>query len=267
MPDLMTGRVTETGSHRMPWQGLGDHGFGYMDSFADTGGTLVPRCSRMAGGTGAFGDPRWETIAGSGDEFLLFAKAVSGVLMTTLGGIVERDFDVPYDWDVVTITPLRMPLRRPDVTPTVVAAPQVALEDVLNTLRAQAGLPVGDLATMLGVSRRQFYNWVSRENEPDTEQELRVRRTAALIEPLHERLGEARTVRAALLTTTPHGSAFDALAASDLSAAEAAIAAVLSSEQRPHHVTAPSQRQLPYDQEQVLEELAHLRDIPLRGDG
>lgn len=265
MSDVITRRTTEIGSHRVPWQGLGDHGFGYMDSLADTGGTLVPRCSRIAGGTGAFGDPRWETIAGSAGEFLLFARATSSVLMTTLRGVLERDFDVPYGWDLVTITPLRMPLRRPDIAPAV-AAPQVALEEVLNTLRAQAGLPVGDLAAMLGVSRRQFYNWVGRENDPDTGQEQRIRRTAALVESLHERLGDARTVRGALLATTTHGSAFDALTASDLTGAEAAIAAVIGGEQPPHDIIAPSQRR-PYDREEVLEEIAYQRDVPLRGDG
>lgn len=265
MPELVTRRAADVRSNRVPWEGLGDHGFAYMDSEADTGGTLVPRLSRMAGGTGTFGDPRWETVAGTAEDFVIFARAASDLVVTTVRGIAERDLDLLYDWDLVTITPLRIPLRRPDVTPSV-ASPQVALEDVLTRLRAQAGLPVGDLAAMLGVSRRQFYNWVARENDPDTDQEQRIRRSASLVASLEDRFGDPRTVRAALLATTQHGSAFDALKAGDLEQAEAALAIVTAEQQPLPDVVARSRRRS-YDRERVLLELEHLRDVPRQGDG
>ncbi|HST56251.1 MAG TPA: hypothetical protein VLJ42_10230 [Solirubrobacteraceae bacterium] len=164
----------------------------------------------------------------------------------------------------MTITPFRPKLHRPQ--PLVVAVPQVALEDVLAGLRSQAGLPVGDLAAMLGVSRRQFYNWVSCENEPDLEQEQRVRRTATLVTRLHEHYPASRLVRAALLTSTVNGSAFDAFKENDLVSAELAVDAVIAVAQKPREGIAPVDR-LPYDRERVLIELEHLRGTPRQGDG
>jgi hypothetical protein len=263
MPEVRSRPTAELGTRRILWEGLGDHGFGYMDSLADTGGTLVPRCSRLAGATGAFGDPRFETVAGAAEEFLIFAKAAEAVPIPTLGRAIDWRAEHPYDWDMVIITPLRLPLHRPQAEP-IVAAPQVDLVQVLRTLREQAGLPVGDLAAMLGVSRRQFYNWVGRDNAPDTGQEQRIRRSAALIAAVHEILGEPRRVRAALLTTTQHGSAFAALKAGDLGIAEAALHVAAAGPLR--DPAAPSQ-QLPYDRERVLAELEHLRDVPRQGDG
>lgn len=264
MPEVLCGgSATDIGARRLPWEGLGDLGFGYMDSLADTGGTLVPRCSRIAGGTGAFGDPRSETVAGVAEEFAIFARAAHPATISTLDRVVDWRSERPYEWDMIMITPLRRPLKRPQLV-RAVATPQVELVEVLTALRAQAGLPVGDLAAMLGVSRRQFYHWIGRENEPDTGQEQRVRRSAALVDELHERFGDSRMVRAAMLAATSHGSAFDALKADDLAGAQAAIAAVVREQLR--DVAAPSQR-LPYDREWVLGELEHLRDVPLRGDG
>jgi hypothetical protein len=265
MPEVVTRHAVEASPRRVLWEGLGDHGFAYVDSLDDTGDTLVPRCSRMAGGTGAFGDPLWETLAGTAGEFIIFAKAAIEPPVIAIGGLTVRAKDLPYDWDVVTITPFRTPLRRPEALPAV-ATPQVALEEVLTILRSQAGLPVGDLAAMLGVSRRQFYNWVGRVNEPDTEQEQRIRRSAALIASAHCQLGEPRAVRATLLAPTPHGSAFDALKAGDLKAAESAITVATAGLAPARDVATPSQRR-PYDRERVLVELEHLRDVPLRGDG
>jgi hypothetical protein len=244
-------------TQRRSWDCLGDHGYVYMDSFGDTGATQVPSFSRLRGSTGTFGDPRWETLDRDA-TFCVFAVAVQ----TT--PLLDREIVGWFD-DVPVLPPRREQLRRPEPAPTV-ASPQVALEEVLGTLRAQAGLPVGDLAAMLGVSRRQFYHWIGRENEPDTAQEQRVRRTAALVATLHERFGDGRMVRAALLAATPHGSAFDALKAGDLALAEVAVATVTTSGERLREVAAPSQRP-PYDREQILTELEHLRDGPLRRDG
>jgi hypothetical protein len=263
MPEVHSRPTTDIGARRVLWEGLGDLGFGYMDSLADTGGTLVPRCSRLAGGTGAFGDPRSETVAGVDEEFAIFAKAGNMVPRSMLDYAGDWRSERPYEWDMVMITPLRVPLQRPRLSPAL-ATPQVELVEVLNALRSQAGLPVSDLAAMLGVSRRQFYNWIGHENEPDTSQEQRVRHSAALVDELHKRMGDPRMVRGALLTATSYGSAFDALRADDLARAHAAIDVVVGEQLR--DVATPSQR-LSYDRGRVLGELEYLRDAPLRGDG
>lgn len=244
-------------TQRRGWDCLGDHGYVYIDSFGDTGPTQVPSISRSRGSTGTFGDPRWETLDRN-ETFCVFAVAVR------TRPLLDREIIGWFD-DVPVLPPRREQLRRPGPVPAVTLS-QVALEDVLGTLRAQAGLPVGDLAAMLGVSRRQFYNWIRRENEPDTAQEQRVRRTAALVTRLHERFVDGRMVRAALLTATPHGSAFDALKADDLTLAEVAAETLTTSGEGLREAAAPSQR-APYDRERVLMELEHLRDGPLRRDG
>ena len=250
-------------TQRRGWDCLGDHGFVYLDSNGDTGVTQVPWFSRLRGSTGTFGDPRWETLD-SDETFCLFAVGIPTKLLVGRE-VVERDREV-VAWfdDVSVLPPRREQLRRPQLAPA--AAPVVALEEVLRRLRMQAGLPVGDLATMLGVSRRQFYHWIGRENEPDTAQEQRVRRTAALVSSLHDQFGDGRMVRAALLASTPDGSAFDALKVGDLARAESVVANVSGSGEHLREAAAPSQR-LAYDREQLLTELEHLRDLPLRRDG
>jgi|GEM_PF-6572111 len=243
--------------HRRQWDGLGEHGFVYLDSFGDTGVTLVPRGSRHKGSTGTWGDPRWETLDLDDTYCIFFADPIAAKLMPTFGKAAAW-------WpDVVTITPPREKMLRPETARNPV--PQVALENVLANMRGQAGLPVGDLATMLGVSRRQFYNWLGRENEPDLHQDQRVRRTATLVAQLHCHYGQPRLVRAALLTPTAHGSAFDELSSGNLGRGEQAIEAAIAA--GPSEENAVSSQIMPFDRDRVLAELEHLRDAPLQGDG
>jgi Homeodomain-like domain len=263
MPNTIERRATR---RRAIWAGLGDHGFAYLDSFGDTGATPVPILQRTRGSTGTWGDPRWEALD-LDDRFCIFAigegRIVSG------GGLI---FEIPSEIgstlippssgrDVVYVTPWRTKLstaEQPD-RKTVAAA---ALEEVLRNLRAQAALPVGELAAMLGVSRRQFYNWLQRANEPDLEQEARVRHTAKLVAQLHDAYGESRLVRAALLTPTPAGSAYEALRANDMTAAEAAVTGMVLGLQAPTIV----QARVSNDRDRILEQLAHLRDAPRQED-
>jgi hypothetical protein len=247
-------QIAEGKVHRR-WDSLGDHGFGYLDSFGDTGATQVPRLPRMQGSTGTVGDPRWETL----DRESIFC--VFAVAMPTRMPVLDREGIAWFD-DVLVLPPPGRGLRRPAMRTA--ERPNVALEEVLRELRAKAGLPVGDLAAMLGVSRRQFYNWVGREHEPDLEHDQRVRRTATLVERLHAHYREARLVRAALLASTAHGSAFDAFKANRLAVAEEAIEAAMIAGSLPDSVS-PSQR-LPFDRDRVLSELEHLRDAA-RGNG
>jgi len=258
--------MQESGVRRAAWEGAGNHGFVYMDSLADTGGTLVPRRARTAGATGAFGDPLFEALIDKGQGFFIFAVALGQNAMPLV--------DDAYAWDVVTITPQRERLRRPEISVMEVApqvipemvAPltvQVALPEVLTKMRAHAGLPVGDLAAMLGVSRRQFYNWVGGENEPDREQEDRVRWTAEMIEGLAQVSETPRRVRGTLLARTDFGTAFDAFSKGELDLAARALEAAAGL--TPRDVPAPSQ-QVFYDRDEVLLELEHQRDVPRRGD-
>jgi hypothetical protein len=243
------------GVHRS-WNSLG-HGFGYLDSFGDTGMTQVPVLPRIHGSTGRFGDPRWETL--DRDEvFCVFAVAPV-IRSLTLGfdqAAAER-FD-----SVVVLPPPQISSR--ELRRSVEDRLGIALEEVLNGLRAVAALPVGDLAAMLGVSRRQFYNWLARENEPDTEQEQRIRKTARMIQELFGTMRAPRQVRATLLESTDLGTAYDAFKRGELELAERIIALVIAGESAPTEAIAPNQR-FEYDREQVLLEMEHQRDVPRRG--
>jgi hypothetical protein len=238
--------------------GLGHYGYAYLDLPSDTGATRVPWLSHLSGGTGAWGDPRWEVLADPTEDFLIFPS-------------VEPDWCIEdtldQAWlakDILFITPLAAPLRRPAVgaTPT---AQRIALEHVLTAMRRQAGMPVGDLAHMLGVSRRQFYNWLARENHPDIRQEARIRGAARLVARVHDHYRDPRMVRAAFLATTEHGSAFEALSDGRLAQAANAIEAVLAAPAAPRTRVAPSQH-VDVDRDRVELELLHLRDRPRRED-
>src|SRR5687768_9681806 len=109
-------------------EGLGHHGYGYLDSLDDTGTTRVPWASHLSGGTGTWGDPRWETLTDATETFLIFASV--GAAGAT--AILERPATVMVG-DLVYITPLAPRLRRPQPEATPEQA-QVALEDVLAEL-------------------------------------------------------------------------------------------------------------------------------------
>lgn len=83
------------------------------------------------------------------------------------------------------------------------------LAEVAQRLRDLAGLPVGDVAAMVGLGRRQFYNLLDAgATSPETE--LRLRHLADLLEQLAGVVGEdPTTIRSALLT--PVGSAAHSL--------------------------------------------------------
>ena len=252
MPETMAMRV---GSK----EGLGQYGYGYLDLLNDTGATRVPWRAHLSGGTGAWGDPCWEALADPTEDFLIFPFVATGFR-------IDDTLDqTRWVQDVVFITPLAVPLSRPQVGTAAAEPLQVALEEVLGELRRQAGLPVGDLARMLGVSRRQFYNWLALENQPDRPQEERVRGAARLVGRLYEHFTDARLVRAVLLATSDHGTVFGALGDGNLAEAESAIDTVLSSGVESRETVAPSHR-TDANRERVLLELSHLRDSARRGD-
>jgi transcriptional regulator with XRE-family HTH domain len=98
------------------------------------------------------------------------------------------------------------------------AATSVALDipTALQQARAQAGLPVQDLAAMFGVKRRQFYNLMSGEDTPDAARERRIARVTAAISQLSEQAnGNSRSVRAVLLARLDGDSLYDAAVADD----------------------------------------------------
>ena len=270
-------------------QGLGANDFGYLDSLADTGDTPIPSYVRLRGNTASFGDPR--TIVGAHADFsVYFRQTTRGMLGSFLSSTwstpVTTEIDILYiiprgapvqrvtESPKVLLEPLTpanalgaadaaLPLPKPDTA--VEAIPSVGLVETLRRLRSQAGLPVGDLAAMLGVSRRQFYNWISAENTPDVAQHSRIARTAALIEEVRQRVPNARAVREQLLSESAagQGSVYAALRNADLVTAQLLLESAGPSTSG--HRTAPSVAGS-YDRTRVLDELEALRDGALRGD-
>jgi transcriptional regulator with XRE-family HTH domain len=104
--------------------------------------------------------------------------------------------------------------------PASVVAPPAVPETarLARRLRDVAGLPVADLAAMVGIGRRQFYNLLER-GSASLETELRVQHLAAQLERLVHVVGEnPDAVRSALLTPvgTPARSFYEvALAGED----------------------------------------------------
>ena len=251
MPETTLSRAT----HR---DGLGRYGHTYFDSLADTGPTRVPLVAWLAGATGQGGDPLWETLSDPHEAFLIFPNFRAGVIGQTL-----HPQGASYFSDVLYFVP-SAPKSSPAV-PQLEATPTLAFDRVLTTMREQAGLPVGDLARLLGISRRQFYNWLSGENQPDSETEKGTRDTSDLIEMLFSHLGDARLVRSALLARTAVGSVFDLLAAGDLQRARSAVE-LLGEQGALAEETIASPPPPWSSREQTMLELGHLRDGPRRGD-
>ncbi len=200
----------------------------YVDSEEDTGSTRLPLLSRAHGSTGESGSPAWEALD-SGQSLSLYAlprcevvdrKNLSAVL-TISSGLTRAMLSGVLAAGLVILPKPSVRFADEMVGPfQVVQAPspvqgQISvgiaaepLPEVLQAMRAQAGLPVGDLAGLLGVKRRQFYNWLSEENSPDPGAETRIRQVAELIEGLFAQLGSGKQVRAALLTPVEGRTAY-----------------------------------------------------------
>jgi transcriptional regulator with XRE-family HTH domain len=240
---------------------LGVHGYVYMDSLADTGPTRSPRTAQLAGGTGNWGDPFWETLSDPSQKVLLFTVPQDQRAMVPLAPVDS----LAAVWkDRLLILPSTSPSPRPTSATDALTtkAPPLAFEEVLTQLRSQAGLSVSDLATLLCVSRRQFYNWLSSEHLPDFAHEEHARRLAQVIDILHGRFGEARLVRSALLSLSPHGTIYDALRDGHFDRADAAAEAL------PEPASAKGPVGLSESQrERAMLELSHLRDDSHAGDG
>ena len=240
---------------------LGAHGYVYMDSLADTGPTRSPRIAQLAGGTGNWGDPFWETLSDPSQKVLLFTVPRDQGAIVPLAPV---DSPAAVWEDRLLILPSTAPSPKPapgaDIATTKV--PPLAFEEVLSQLRSQAGLPVAELAALLGVSRRQFYNWLGSEHLPDFAHEEHARRLAQIIDILHGRFGEARLVRSALLSLSPQGTIYDALRDGDFDRADAAAEAL------PEPAPAKGPVGLSESQrERAMLELSHLRDDSHAGDG
>lgn len=99
------------------------------------------------------------------------------------------------------------------VTDAPAAAPALTfvrpLTEIADGLRDHIDLPVQDIAKMCGVERRQFYNLIDGTTKKP-QQEAHIRLVFEIAAELHERLGDAQSVRAALLTPL-EGTGFDSL--------------------------------------------------------
>jgi transcriptional regulator with XRE-family HTH domain len=116
----------------------------------------------------------------------------------------------------VPIVPVHLPVAK---SPVAVDAPSGTpeLAAVARRVRDLAGLPVNDVARMIGIGRRQFYNLLERgSSSPETE--LRLRHLEAQLERLASVVGEdSAAIRSALLTPigAPPRSLFEAALASE----------------------------------------------------
>lgn len=237
-------------------EGLGSHGYAYADSGEDTGPTPMPYRAKIEGTTGESWDPFWETLLDRSRPVAVFIVTPRSRPAPALEkGFVFRDRiylgsrgnDSALAGQVAVETP-------------------ISLGPLLAETRERAGLPVGDLARMFGVSRRQFYNWLSGEHAPDREGEERVRRTAALLAGADVRSAAPRLVRAALLATGAEGSAFDALAAGDLDRGARLLRSALGrgGDELQAAAGQPLERAAAG---RAMLEFEHLRDGSRRGDG
>jgi transcriptional regulator with XRE-family HTH domain len=134
----------------------------------------------------------------------------------------------------------------------------------LREARAQAGLPVQDLAALFGISRRQFYNLVSGEQNTDASRAPRIARVADTIRQASLYAGGNRRRTRQLLLARLHGdSIYDATLVDDQErvglALERAAAAIRDGQSLPHRLP-PSGRATPREAAAVREYLRASRD-------
>jgi transcriptional regulator with XRE-family HTH domain len=158
------------------------------------------------------------------------------------------------------------PMVAPAPAPVVEADTTVAIDipAALQNARSQAGLPVQDLAAMLGIKRRQFYNLMSGQDTPDPSRERRIARIADAVRRISDAVDEnSRNVRTLLLARLDGDSVYDAAVADDNirfdAATERAIAAATGGETVPSR-SAPSTRATPKEAAAVREFLRATRD-------
>jgi hypothetical protein len=88
-----------------------------------------------------------------------------------------------------------------EALPVAEPASQTSLAEVAEKMRDLVDLPVQDIARMAGIGRRQYYNILrgKAETRRSSADEQRFHLLYELLSQLHERLGDARAVRGALL--------------------------------------------------------------------
>jgi hypothetical protein len=130
---------------------------------------------------------------------------------------------------VVPAVPVHLPAAAAPVLINATPGPP-ELAGVTRRVRDLAGLPVNDVARMVGIGRRQFYNLLEHgSTSPETE--LRLRHLAAQLERLAGVVGEdSAAIRSALLTPVgePPRSLFEAALASEDSSLGAIFDALLN---------------------------------------
>ena len=126
-----------------------------------------------------------------------------------------------------------------------------SIADLTKSMRDAIDLPVQDVARMIGVGRRHFYNLMKGETKKlDTEKESRLRRLVQALRELSDGLGNPELVRAAVLTPLPDGTTFfDAASGGEPEQIEQAIVAVREkiSEQQLAYGALPPSGALPPD--------------------
>jgi hypothetical protein len=143
----------------------------------------------------------------SPEESLIYGPLANGLGSVYVAAPVDFHFDPAALVETSTVSEVVRPLET-------LASP---LADELVEVRRALDMPVSDLARMVGLGRRQFYNLLSGgQTAPATE--ARIRRVAEAIRELHDSLGgDADQVRAAVLTPVGDKSLsfFDAASTGD----------------------------------------------------
>jgi hypothetical protein len=144
------------------------------------------------------------------------------------------------------------------------AAVLVDVPSALKAARRQAGLPVQDLAAMVGIRRRQFYNLVSGEQNTDDDRAPRIAHITDVIGHVsHLMGGNSRRTRQFLLARLDGDSIYDASVADDDDRVRLAVDRATDAFHRGRslgHQLPPSARATPQEAAAVREYLRASRD-------
>lgn len=216
----------------------GEHRYFLVETVGPSSGLRVfttdPTCLAIAKEAGTFVEP---------DRMLWSMRIGEGLAATGCGHFIERGSEQALyrnDWTwpiwvhgpaghggpaaAADVVERASETRGAQVVPA--EAEPAELVAAAQQIRALTKLPVQDVGAMLGIKRRQFYNWLDGTSEPPSD---RIRRLFALLDAA-SRLsavagGDARRVRLALLAPIAGDSVFDAFAADDAERIEASVEA------------------------------------------
>jgi DNA-binding NarL/FixJ family response regulator len=156
----------------------------------------------------------------------------AGEAVTATGFFLDRSMEpTVYESDWGWTSPVSLTIAESLPTATIVESPEAThsaeLVEAAQQIRELTRLPVQDVSAMLGIKRRQFYNWLDG-TLPTSD---RIRRLFALRDAVSRLSGAAggdpRRVRLALLAPISGDTVFDAFVADDATRIEASVGAAV----------------------------------------